>query len=222
MNRVPADKWYRSQATAERAFPAFLRGDIFVSIRHGNLISGLIAFFQGKGTPPAWSHTGVYVGNGQVAEATTPKGGVHNFGHYFGKGYTMALYRLPLTEEQRASMSSEATRLAPRKYDYPKIAMHLIDNLIERLTWNESTQTGKRPLSHFFPDPDGDRANVCSELVERAAAYAGVPKMQEGKLGEARPKDVYTYCRSRGMLVYYHEQGVPYDQVRDPNWGGVD
>jgi hypothetical protein len=198
-----AEKWLSAQADA--GYPLFSRGMIFLSMYHGNLISWAIAFFQKKGQE-MWSHTGVYVGLGQTAEATTPKGGVFKLAQYFDARHTLALYEIPgMTLEQRAMFCSEAVRIAPRPYDYWQIVRHGIDNIIERLTWNGSS--GFRPLAYLLKDANGSNRNVCSEMVERAFNFATGGRFQGGQVGEARPADVAGWLYIHGRQVVLQERG---------------
>jgi cell wall-associated NlpC family hydrolase len=204
-----AHEWFDEQR--ERGYPDMKRGDIFLSMYHGGMISPLIAFLQGKGkSHPEWSHVGIYIGNGKIAEATYPHGGIRSFERYMNPSYTVELYSpANLTEKQRALIASEAARIAPHPYDTMKFVRHLIDNVFERWTWSEEKQCGFRPLSALFRlDLDGDKRNICSELVERAYAHAGI-QITSGETGSARPNDVWWWLRqSRGERPYFrHNRG---------------
>jgi hypothetical protein len=200
--------WWRDQE--EREFPALKRGAIFVSMYHGSSLSGLIAAFQGAGDV-AWSHTGVYIGRGMIAEATYPRGKVRSLRHYMRGGYTFEIYNVEgWVKEERAMIASEAARIAPGKYDTAKFVRHVIDNLFERLTWNRERGRGFRPLAALFKlDRDKDRRNICSELVERAIEYGTGERVAVGELGAARPYDVWIWLtRVKGARpAFRHERG---------------
>lgn len=203
---MDALQWFRD--TQKYDYPQFRRGDIMLSMKRGNFVSTIIALFQKQGRDPlVWSHTAVYVGGGQIAEATLPKGGVAGLEKYMKSGYTMSVYRVPgLTDTQRSLVASEAVKLAPRPYDKGKLILHAIDNVIERFTWNRKTQSGLRPLSHLWKE--GDTKNVCSELVERAFMAGAQIKFQDGLVGQARPADIFDWLKANGgVLVLYHESG---------------
>lgn len=179
-------------------------GDIFLSLYHGSWVSNMIAGFQG-GFAPAhrpWSHCGVVVGPDRTAEATWPKGGFYKLSDKFSEHYTIVVFRLDfLSAREREKFVEAAITLAPRPYDGINIARHLVDNFFERLFWNPVKQRGPRPLSKLFPDCDKDRENVCSELLERALYSAAGMKFQDGKVGQARPMDVWNtaqmWCKTR-------------------------
>lgn len=208
----------------KRDFPNLRRGDIFLSFCHGSFVSKLIARLQGSARDKdrvEWSHVGIYLGNGLIAEATFPKGRIIPFRAYMNPKYTLEVWRVTaFTTRQRASIASEAARLAPNDYDTAKFLRHLIDNGIERLTWREDSQRGFRPLAQLFRiDMDGDRANVCSELVERAVEYGTRRNPNQpgtgihitgGEIGTARPLDVYQWLGEvpSARRVFRHERGV--------------
>jgi hypothetical protein len=181
---------------------------VFLSRYHGNWFSRLIAKFQGAGGSAKWSHTGVYIGRGFVAEATFPKGGIRPLSNYLGKKHDMEM-RHPFhwTRNQRNAIASEAARLAPMRYDWPKMARHLIDNVFERITWNG--EKGWRPLSRLFRlDVDGEKANVCSELVQRAVYYGSGEKLDGGEMGTARPLDIANWLNEKiADSVVAHKRG---------------
>jgi len=203
-----ASTWYREQEAS--GFPALKRGAVFVSMYHGSSISGLIAAFQGKGQV-AWSHTGIYIGNGQIAEATYPRGGVRSLKSYLRGGYTFEIYNvIGWTPEERAMIASEAARIAPGKYDTAKFIRHVIDNLFERMTWDAERGRGFRPLAALFSlDRDKDRRNICSELVERAIEYGTGERIAAGELGSTRPYDVWRWLTrvKKARPVFRHERG---------------
>jgi hypothetical protein len=203
-----ASTWYREQEAS--GFPALKRGAVFVSMYHGSSISNLIAAFQGKGQV-AWSHTGIYIGNGQIAEATYPKGGVRSLKPYLRGGYTFEIYNVNgWTPAERAFIASEAARIAPGNYDTTKFIRHVIDNAFERATWNAERGRGFRPLAALFKlDRDKDRCNICSELVERAIEYGTGERICAGELGNARPYDVWKWLVEvkKARPAFRHERG---------------
>lgn len=190
-------------------------GDIFLRMWHGNLISTLVGFFQKKGDAGiTWSHAGVVIGPNLTAESTLPHGGTFHLTKSAKKNCTLAVIRLGfMTHQQAAAFTAEASRLAPLPYDTGHLWTHLIDNLIERLFWNDSTQSGPRPLSRFFKDKDGASKNVCSEMVERALFAATRMKFQSGQVGEARPDDIWDAYRlwnesGQAKIVFFAERGA--------------
>ena len=201
-----AELWLKQQS--EIGWPALTRGDIFLSRYHGNWFSRLIAEFQGAGGVPKWSHTGIYIGAGMVAESTFPRGGIRPLSNYLGKKHDCEV-RHPFhwSLSQRQAVASEASRLSHMRYDWPKFGRHLIDNVFERITWNG--KKGWRPLSHLLKlDVDGDRANVCSELVERAVMYGTDERIDKGELGTARPLDISNWLNERiADTVLEHKKG---------------
>jgi hypothetical protein len=188
--------WQWWEKYEPRNFPQIAPGAVFLSMYHGNIISKLISIFQGVGTD--WSHTGIYIGDGKIAEATYPKGRVVSLRHYMGKRYTFEVYNVPgLTERERRHLAFVATVLAPRPYDTEKLFRHLFDNLIERITWNG--RRGFRPLARLFKmDSDKDRRNVCSELT-------------------ARPWDILTWLYRKGITspAFRHDKGVVTRSIMD-------
>lgn len=210
--------WFEEQERA--TFPALYRGDIFLSLAHGSLISALIARLQGRhgadGGAPDWSHCGVYVGNGMIAESTFPKGKRTPLRHYMADKFTFEIFTLKnATEEQRAILASEATRLSYSPYDTAKFARELVNNFFERLTWNVQKQRGWRPLSFFDLDTDGERRNVCSEAVERAIFAALRERITLGELGVARPLEIARFLSpARALPLMRHERGMVTVEMR--------
>lgn len=215
--------------------PALERGDIFLSWSTAP-ISRAIGWFQGRpGAQDAaeWSHTGVYLGGGMIAEATIPRGGVRPFARYLDRTHRVHVYRCwHWTREYRNRLATIATALSERDYDVLNIARHLLDNLVERVTWDPRKQEGIRPLARMAKDRDGYGQNVCSELVEWSLHFASSPmdlrfmvetihdrrkrlephkewdKMQPGRVGQARPMDVAHYLKAHDAgLVYRWEMG---------------
>lgn len=223
--------WYNIQEKNE--FPVLLRGDICFSYCHGSLISSLINRFQGRGKHVPLSHVSLYIGLGNIAEATVPHGGVVSLKKYFNKSYNLIIVRIPEWDTKfRDGMVSEMCRLAPRNYDKLNIFRHLVDNIIERITWNIATQTGYRPLARLIKDRDGNWQNVCSEILEwsyeRMTRPPGKEKIEGSGLnmqldsrnmpGTARPIDQWQWCftpfkdpadgliRQRGRVIFEHRK----------------
>lgn len=205
--------WYTWER--EVGFPMLKRGAVFLSMWHGNLINQLVGVFQGKGSD--WSHAGVYIGWGKVAEATYPRGRIIDLRHYMSKEHTLEIYNPPWwSEMERAKVASEAARIAYRPYDTWKFARHLIDNIFERITWDAEKQQGMRPLSRLMLDRDKDKRNVCSELVGRAVAYGTGERIVEGELGTARPWDIYTWLVNKNASpTFRHSHGKVEHSLKD-------
>ncbi len=210
---MQATNWFDQQMA--KGFPDMQRGAIFVSMYHGSWISRLIAKL-GKSPNgneiPNWSHVGIYLGMGHIAEATHPRGGVRSMRRYMGSGFTFGLYNIPnLTDMQRSAIASEAARLSNSPYDYAKIIRHLIDNVIERFTWRTMKQKGIRPLALLFRlDKDADAKNICSELVERSVKFGTGIKIVDGReIGNARPTDVWEWLRKsqNARATIFHVKG---------------
>ena len=198
---MKATEWFDQQMLL--GFPELERGSIFVSMYHGNWLSRMIAKMQkvSNGGIPDWSHTGVYIGMGHIAEATHPRGGIRSMRRYLGSGHSFAIYSVPdLILMQKIALASEAARLSNRPYDYWKLFRHFIDNLAERFVFATMKQKGFRPLGALLKlDKDEDEKNICSELVERSVFYAADQQIFAGvEVGNARPLDVWSWLRENG------------------------
>jgi len=202
-----------SAETQELAgWPALRRGDLYLGYYLGWL-GRMIALFQGLPgavLSPPWSHSAVYVGDGMLAEATYPKGRLFPLSGYADASHVFSLFRVrEWTEEQADAVARKAEDLVGRPYDSLNLFRHLVDNGIERLTWNPRRQKGYRPLASLIGDGDRDRRLVCSELVERAVLAATGEEVNPGhKIGEARPLDLFQWLEAKeAALVLRVDRG---------------
>lgn len=215
-----------------------LTADILLSRHHG-AIGRLISNFQERpGKRDHWSpsHVAVCLGQDMIAEATFPRGGIRNWKRYLTPDHDLQIVRIPhWTPQHRSRIALVAGALARRDYDTLNIARHLVDNLFERLRLG-------RPLARLVKDKDGYGQNVCSELLEWAVnlGTSDLPrdtlrklytldfrlppqeigeKLQSGRVGQARPYDVVSYCNThkaevlitaiRGVVTYQHKESDP-------------
>lgn len=221
-----AQAWLATQAAS--GFPGLCAGDLMVSWFYGDL-STLISWFQGRrgvdmvGTPP--SHTAVHLGSGMLAESVFPRAQEEALEAYATAKHTATLYRrLDWTLETRARVAAAAVELVyedtldpktgkrrGRFYDLAAYPRHVVDNFVERLTWSTAKQSGARPLSRLFGDPDGASWLDCSELVERAVFKGSAEYVDPGnRFGLARPLDVLQWLRrtSAAPVVTFHRGSV--------------
>ena len=147
-----AGKWWAEQALD--AYPLFKPCDVGFSRYHGT-IGTLIAFFSGMG----WSHQFTLVSGAEIAEATTPVGRVTNLRVYMDKRHSIEVWRFPdavVTPHYKALLVGHARGVVGKKYDYEKIAAHLVDAVCNFLF-------GRRPFAQYVVDADASGKNVCSE-----------------------------------------------------------
>jgi len=222
---IPASTWWRYETA--RGFPTLMPGDIMLSYYRGGWIGRAIAKMQGRPGPsldsPPWSHAAVYIGNGKIAEATVPLGRVTGANAYFSADHVCTFYRpRHWLTWHRNTIALSAASMAGRRYDYGNIARHLVDNLVERLTWNAAKQRGIRPLAALFRDADGGRRLVCSELVERVVAGVTGERMQSGLVGQARPLDIYQWLAHNDARLILQVNGGNLAYVEKPDRSGRD
>lgn len=160
------DEWlYRERLGG---YPSLLPGDV-AQIFTDSTVGRLIGKFQGRpgrDQHELWSHDALYVGGGKLAEATTPRGGVVPIETYCSRRHRMEVWRnVDWTPGASVRICAVAETLAGHQYDYLNIARHLIDNLVERLTYSGRRGHGFRPLARLLGDRDGYGQNVCSELL---------------------------------------------------------
>lgn len=206
-------------------------GAIGLCLYHGSTVSRGIGAFQGRPGKhddlPELSHGFVVSGQGTVVEQTWPRGREGSIGKFLGRDYTTWFFDPPWSDAAKAVfVAAMRTVTLGTGYSVGHIGLHLLDNMIERLTWDRDRQEGKRPISKAFRVGPRDRS-VCTGAmglaVYRAFARQINPDIQPGA---ERPLDWWIWARLNARFLGMNHLGEWYTILLteptlrgdDPNW----
>lgn len=140
--------------------PKLRKGDIIMIGTYGNLISWLIKKF----TNSFWSHTGIYIGNGEWIEATFPKVKISTIyelvAEYSYRKFEVYRLKKRLTEEEYDKVIETAKKQLGKRYDILGDIGHALSIIF-----------GKK---YFLKQVEHRDKFYCSELVGRAFAEVGI------------------------------------------------
>ena len=138
---LTAWQWWRRQLlginppTHPMIKPLLKPGDLVFSRYHG-FIGGAIALLD-IGKRGSWSHISVYHGSGNVAEATSPRGGVNPLRRYMDKKHSLEVWRVSdWSEADKWALAYRMGQITTgKKYDYMLITLHALDFLPSIFGW---------------------------------------------------------------------------------------
>lgn len=177
-------------------------GDIFFT-RGGAWISRMIRWAESRpGNKGEVNHVGLVVARGDFPDAeviealrTVQRHTLRS--EYGGSGTAISVYRpLNISTEQLLRVLGYADRLVGQKYDYAKIALHLVDGLLGKVARREVVLARRLAA--------GGRGPICSWVVAQAFGSAGLTFGVPGRAAD--PDDIYDFCRTHPEI---------YGKVRD-------
>lgn len=158
-----------------------LPGDFFVTPTYGSRLDRFLAFLIRWGTNSPVNHAGIFLGNGQIIEAE-PGGARISTGFY--DNCTWSTGHIALTGDQRIRIVTAAKIERGVGYSWLDIVAIALAQKRLGARINSRSWVAKRISS--------DKTLICSELVDRVYALAGVHLFEDGRLpGLVSPGDLY-------------------------------
>ena len=177
-------------------------GDIFFT-RGGAWISRAIRWAESRpGNRGEVNHVGLVMTraefpDSEVVEALRKVERHTLKSQYEGTGTAIAVFRpVNLTDAERIQILRYADEMVGRKYDYAKIALHLVDGLLGKV-FRREVVFARRIAS-------ADHGPICSWVVAQAYASAGFDFGVPGRAAD--PDDIFDFCTTHPEI---------YARVRD-------
>lgn len=152
---------------------ALQKGDVILSLNIDNALSKTIK----EVTNSKYSHTMMYVGNGNVLESTIGGTKITPLAHYVTPVYNICIVRPLIDGYERDKVVAESLKLLGKRYGYLQLFYYLFLRLIgksEDPTWQLDIQPN---------------ALVCSEAIALAFEKIGKPVKSKLKSSQIEPVD---------------------------------
>lgn len=160
------------------------KGDVILSFNKNNRLSETIA----RVTDSDYSHTMLYIGNGNVVESTVGGTKITPVKHYCQDVYQICIRRPNITKEQKEGVVKKSLTLLGKRYGYLQLAWYLFLRFIGQ-SENPKWQLDLQP-----------NAMVCSEAIAYAFGELGIRINGRLDYSQIEPED---FAASRVFVTIF-------------------